>query len=234
MLQVSQVTKRFGLNTVLDNVSFTISPGERVGLIGPNGCGKTTLLRILVGEEHADTGSVHIDPPKLRIGYLPQGLVPSDEDTLGDYLGHTRGDMDVLYKELETLAVELSLTPDRPGLQQAYDSALASLTRLAEDQGNVPVVLASLGLGGYALSTPVKILSGGQKTRLALAGVLIAEPQLLILDEPTNHLDLDMLEWLEGWMNDYPGAALPGSNRHEYIGTRSTNAFNARFCGELL
>jgi ATP-binding cassette subfamily F protein 3 len=225
MLQVSQVSKRFGLNTILENVSFTISPGERVGLIGPNGCGKTTLLRILVGEEHAETGSVHIDPPNLRIGYLPQGLKPSDEDTLGDYLGHTRGDLDVLSKELETLAVELSLTPDKPGLQQAYDYTLASLTRLAEDQGNVPVVLASLGLGGYALSTPVKILSGGQKTRLALAGVLLAEPQLLILDEPTNHLDLDMLEWLEGWMNDYPGAALIVSHDRTFLDRTVTSVF---------
>jgi ATP-binding cassette subfamily F protein 3 len=217
MLRVSQISKRFGLNTILENVSFTISHGERVGLIGPNGCGKTTLLRILVGEENADLGGVHIDPPNLRIGYLPQGLEPSDEETLGDYLGRGRGDLDMLSKELETLAVELSLDPDQPSLQQAYDSTLASLTRLTEDERSVPVVLASLGLGDYALSTPVKILSGGQKTRLALAGVLLAEPQLLILDEPTNHLDVEMLEWLESWMNDYPGAALIVSHDRTFL-----------------
>jgi ATP-binding cassette subfamily F protein 3 len=217
MLRVSQVSKKFGLNTVLDNVTFTISPGERLGLIGPNGCGKTTLLRILVGEEQADRGGVHIDPPTLRIGYLPQGLEPGGEDTLGGYLGRMRGNMDLLSKELEALAIDLARTPNQHSLQEAYDAALANLTRLAEDKGNLPVVLASLGLDEYPLSTPVKILSGGQKTRLALAGVLIAEPQLLILDEPTNHLDVGMLEWLENWMNDYPGAALVVSHDRTFL-----------------
>jgi ATP-binding cassette, subfamily F, member 3 len=217
MLRVSQVSKKFGLNTVLENVTFTISPGERSGLIGPNGCGKTTLLRILVGEEHADTGSVHIDPPGLRIGYLPQGLAPADEDTVGSYLGRMHGDMEALSKELEALAVALARTPHQLGLQEAYDSALDSLTRMAEDQGNLPVALASLGLSEYPMKTPVKILSGGQKTRLALAGVLTAEPQLLILDEPTNHLDVGMLEWLENWLNDYPGAALIVSHDRTFL-----------------
>jgi ATP-binding cassette subfamily F protein 3 len=217
MLRVSQISKRFGITTILENVSFTISPGERVGLIGPNGCGKTTLLRILMGEEHADKGSMHIDPPNLRIGYLPQGLEPSDEETLGEYLGHGHGDMDTLSKELENLAVKLARTPGQPSLQQAYDSTLANLTRMAEDHGNVPAVLAALGLADYALSTPVKILSGGQKTRLALAGVLLTQPQLLILDEPTNHLDVDMLEWLESWINDYPGAALIVSHDRTFL-----------------
>jgi ATP-binding cassette subfamily F protein 3 len=217
MLRVSQVSKKFGLNTLLENVTFTISPGERFGLIGPNGCGKTTLLRILVGEEHAETGSIHIDPPNLRIGYLPQGLEPGGEDTLGGYLGRSRGIMDLLSREIEALAIDLARTPDQPSLQQAYDAALVNLTRLAEDQSNLPVVLASLGLGEYPLNTPVQILSGGQKTRLALAGVLIAEPQMLILDEPTNHLDVGMLEWLETWMNDYPGAALLVSHDRTFL-----------------
>jgi ATP-binding cassette, subfamily F, member 3 len=217
MLRVSQISKKFGINTVLENVNFTVSSGERLGLIGPNGCGKTTLLRILVGEEQADLGSVLVDPPNLRIGYLPQGLEPSNEDTLGGYLGRMRGDMEVLSRELEVLAVDLARTPNQPGLQQAYDTALDSLSRLAEDQGKLPVALASLGLGEYPLSTPVTILSGGQKTRLALAGVLIAEPQLLILDEPTNHLDVGMLEWLEGWMTYYPGAALIVSHDRTFL-----------------
>jgi ATP-binding cassette subfamily F protein 3 len=217
MLRISQVSKKFGLNTVLENVTFTISPGERLGLIGPNGCGKTTLLRILVGEERADRGGVHIDPPNLRIGYLPQGLEPGDEDTLGGYLGRMRGNMELLSRELESLAIDLARTPNRPGLQEAYDATLANLTRFAEDQGNLPVVLASLGLSEYPLSTPVKILSGGQKTRLALAGVLISEPQLLILDEPTNHLDVDMLQWLEDWLLNYPGSALIVSHDRTFL-----------------
>jgi ATP-binding cassette subfamily F protein 3 len=217
MLRVSQISKKYGSNTILEKVSFTISPGERLGLIGPNGCGKTTLLRILVGEESADLGSVQFDPPGLRIGYLPQGLKPADDDTLGDYLGRTRDDMDVLSKELESLATALARTPNQPGLQHAYDSILSSLTRLAEDQGHAPAVLASLGLGEFPPDTPVKILSGGQKTRLALAGALLTEPQLLFLDEPTNHLDLGMLEWLESWMNEYPGAALIVSHDRTFL-----------------
>jgi ATP-binding cassette subfamily F protein 3 len=217
MLRVSQLSKKYGSNTILEKVSFTLSPGERLGLIGPNGCGKTTLLRILMGEESADWGSVQFDPPGLRIGYLPQGLKPADEDTLGDYLGRMRDSVELLSKELESLAAALAHTPNQPRLQHAYDSTLSSLTRQAEDQGHLPIILASLGLDEYPMDTPVKILSGGQKTRLALAGALITEPQLLILDEPTNHLDLDMLEWLESWMNEYPGAALIVSHDRTFL-----------------
>jgi ATP-binding cassette subfamily F protein 3 len=245
MLRVFQISKLYGGNTILENVSFTISPGERLGLIGPNGCGKTTLLRILVGVEPADRGSVQYDPPGLRIGYLPQGLAPSQEDTLGDYLRRWQGDMDGLSRELESLAKALARAPNQLGLQQAYDATLSKLARLAEDQGKSPAVLASLGLDGYPLDTPVKILSGGQKTRLALAGVLIAEPQLLILDEPTNHLDLDMLEWLENWMNGYPGAALIVSHDRTFLDrtvtgvleldpqTHSTRSFSGNYSDYL-
>jgi ATP-binding cassette subfamily F protein 3 len=245
MLRVFQISKLYGGNTILENVSFTISPGERLGLIGPNGCGKTTLLRILVGVEPADRGGVQYDPPGSRIGYLPQGLAPSQEDTLGDYLRRWQGDMDGLSRELESLAKALARAPNQLGLQQAYDATLSKLARLAEDQGKSPAVLASLGLDGYPLDTPVKILSGGQKTRLALAGVLIAEPQLLILDEPTNHLDLDMLEWLENWMNGYPGAALIVSHDRTFLDrtvtgvleldpqTHSTRSFSGNYSDYL-
>ncbi|MEJ2598728.1 MAG: ATP-binding cassette domain-containing protein [Anaerolineales bacterium] len=138
MLRVFQISKLYGGNTILENVSFTISPGERLGLIGPNGCGKTTLLRILVGVEPADRGSVQYDPPGLRIGYLPQGLAPSQEDTLGDYLRRWQGDMDGLSRELESLAKALARAPNQLGLQQAYDATLSKLARLAEDQGKSP------------------------------------------------------------------------------------------------
>jgi ATPase subunit of ABC transporter with duplicated ATPase domains len=98
----------------------------------------------------------------------------------------------------------------RPELQEEYDAVLAQIEQAGESQGRGPAVLASLGLADLPDDLPVRVLSGGQKTRLSLAGVLRSSPQLLLLDEPTNHLDLDMLDWLESWLQDFRGGVLVG------------------------
>ncbi len=214
MLTVHQLYKSYGIQPILQNISFSLSNGERVGLIGPNGCGKTTLLRILMGLETADAGSVIPTHPNLRIGYLAQGMELDPESTLQTALGPAPVKPEELEAEIVSLAVALSSNPNDLALQARYDTAI---TQLSATHHPLSTVLAPLGLADLPLDTPVAHLSGGQKTRLMLARVLLEEPHLLLLDEPTNHLDIQMLEWLEDWLASFPGAALIVSHDRAFL-----------------
>ena len=204
MLTVHHLSKSYGIEIILNDITFSLNRGERIGLVGPNGCGKSTLIRIIAGLEKPDQGSIQFNPPDLRTGYLAQGLTLPAEAQIGSYLAGIRGDLASLTSELEQLANALSQNPMQPALQQRYDQLLFQIEILSSEKGHPPAVLAALGLDDFAPETPVDNLSGGQKTRLALAGVLLSNPQLLLLDEPTNHLDIQMLEWLEDWLTLSP------------------------------
>ena len=212
MLAVNSVSKFFADQLILKDISFVVNAGERVGLIGPNGSGKTTLLRIIADEELPERGSVFIDP-RTRVGYLRQGLDYPIGCTLADALHDPRVDT---AQDIERLAMASSFDPARLAEYQA------ALDRL-EAQGGYPdqslrdTVLKNLGLDRVPLSLPVAVLSGGQKTRLGLAKVLLSAPNLLLLDEPTNHLDLPMLEWLEKWLSNFKGAVLLVSHDRVFL-----------------
>ena len=217
MLSVNNLAKSFADQLIFQNISFVISPGERVGLLGPNGCGKTTLLRIIAAEEQPDRGSVFIDP-HTRVGYLRQGLVNPIGCTLADALHDPRVDAAA---EVERLAMASSFDPPR---LPEYQAALDRLEALGgyPDQSLRNNVLQNLGLDHVPLTQEVITLSGGQKTRLGLAKVLLGAPNLLLLDEPTNHLDLPMLNWLEEWLGRFKGAALLVSHDRVFL-DRSIN-----------
>ena len=215
MLTVNRITKSFNLSPVLKYITFSIAPGERVGLIGPNGSGKTTLLRILVGQELPDSGQIMLTPSNLRLGYLSQGLEADPSLTIDEILHHAKGDPRRLEIELCKLAVELAADPERNDLQTRYDGLLNRLE--GGDNVRLRPILFHLGLADIDPGTPVGQLSGGQKTRLALALVLLDDPDILLLDEPTNHLDIAMLEWLEDWLSAYPGAALIVSHDRTFL-----------------
>ncbi len=214
MLTLHHISKTYGIQTILEDISFSISDGQRLGLIGPNGCGKSTLLRILAGLESPDSGTFTPTRPDLRIGYLAQGLAPSEDQTLQSMLQPEIPKPDQLDAEIASLASALASHPNDPDLQASYDSAL---TRLSASTLPLSDVLGPLGLSHLPLDLPVSHLSGGQKTRLLLARVLLEKPHLLLLDEPTNHLDLEMLEWLEGWLSGFDGAALIVSHDRTFL-----------------
>jgi len=220
MLTVNRISKTYGDHVVLREVSFTINSGERVGLVGPNGCGKTTLLKIILGQERADAGSWQL-APGIRVGYLAQSLTapPGPAATVQTYLEMNLGDPAQAEAEVERFAVALAATPERVEVQQQYEAALDRLQTLSQsvDPGRIEATLEHLGLGGLPRSTPLAALSGGQKTRLALALVVLSQPQLLLLDEPTNHLDLEMLGWLEDWLHHFRGAALVVSHDRMFL-----------------
>ncbi|MCD4684742.1 MAG: ATP-binding cassette domain-containing protein [Anaerolineae bacterium] len=222
MLAVSNLAKRFpGADAPLfHHVSFTVNPGERVGLIGPNGCGKTTLLRVILGHTPADNGGVLFAPPVLRVGYLPQGLAVPDDTPIRDVLFPRAAELCAVEDEVERLAVAMSAANGNlDDVMAQYDTALQRLELLSRriDSGGHGRVLSGLSLDGIALDRPVGTLSGGQKTRLGLAALLLDEPQLLVLDEPTNHLDVTALEWLEGWLRAFNGGALIVSHDRTFL-----------------
>ena len=217
MLKVNNISKSFGLEPLFHSVTFTVLPGERVGLVGPNGSGKTTLLRILTGEERADGGVAQRTPADLRASYLAQGLAFTPDDTLGSFMQRMEGDVPALSARIEQLAAEMMTQDAPPQAQQDYDRTLEALQQAGENAGRAPGMLAALGLDHLPADLPIAALSGGQKTRLALAGVLLSAPQLLLLDEPTNHLDLEMLAWMEDWLLDFQGAALVVSHDRAFL-----------------
>src|SRR5512138_1274644 len=219
MLTIHHLYKAYGIQPILQDISFSISNSERLGLIGPNGCGKTTLMRILAGFEQPDSGTVVSTRPNLRVGYLAQGMESDDEQTLQTALSLDPVTQANTEAEIASLASALSANPDDARLQTKYDLALKQLSAVSDQ----PSVLGPLGLADIPLDTPVKHLSGGQKTRLMLARVLLEEPQLLLLDEPTNHLDIEMLEWLEDWLNRFQGAALIVSHDRAFLDNTVTS-----------
>ena len=220
MLTAHHISKTYGIQPILQDISFSISTGERIGLVGPNGCGKTTLMRILVGLEKPDEGTVTHTRPGLRIGYLAQGMDFDPEQTLRAALELATVSGGDLEAEVAALAASLAKDPEDPQLQQRYDEVV---TQLATSNVQPESILGPLGLGNFDLDTPVAHLSGGQKTRLMLARILLEEPHLLLLDEPTNHLDITMLEWLEGWLNRFNGAVLIVSHDRAFLDNTVTS-----------
>jgi ATP-binding cassette subfamily F protein 3 len=221
MLQVRNVTKWFGDTKVLDCGSFVLNRGDRAGLIGPNGCGKTTLLRILTGELAPDEGSVQIAPPTLRVFYLPQAPEFPAGLTVGDVLCSADAERTAVETRLAHLAETVSSAQgnDLVAALSDYDDALAELQALggAERYIGFEQVLAGLGMADVDQTRSVSTLSGGQKTRLGLARLLLTQPDLLLLDEPTNHLDISALAWLEEYLADYPGAVLVVSHDRTFL-----------------
>lgn len=228
MLVATQITRRFGPDIVLDRVNLTINRGERVGLIGPNGAGKSTLIRILTGLDQPDSGTIARTPSTLRIGYLPQALLDLEDGTVGDVLGDARGTLGTAERRMSELQEALAAPGLSPAMMQELLDEYAEVQTVWEAAGGydrayrAELIGAGLGVDAFGEKTPVARLSGGEKTRLGLARLLLDEPDLLILDEPTNHLDIEALQWLEAFLKDFPGAMLLASHDRAFLDAVAT------------
>ena len=219
MLQVVNISKSYGSEVILEDVSFVVNPGERAGLFGPNGSGKSTLLRIVVGEEQADTGRVILGSG-ASMAWLPQGFEVDTAQTLGEAVRrglaeHTRAHEALLTIE-ESMARAVGSELD--SLIEEYGRASDEFVALGgyDVEHRTAAVLQGLGLGDFPNDTPLSIL-GGQRTRAGLASIIACSPDVLLLDEPTNHLDIEALEWLEEYLSGYAGAAVIVSHDRAFL-----------------
>ncbi|HEX5505255.1 MAG TPA: ABC-F family ATP-binding cassette domain-containing protein [Thermomicrobiales bacterium] len=222
MLKVSDLSKRFPDGPVLEHASFVVNAGEKVGLVGPNGSGKSTLLRIIAGELRPDGGAVAVGPAD-RVGYLEQYPERDLGRTVGEALTALDPDLDaaraVMAAEAERLAAPAATPEEQERALAAYGAAAERFEQLGgyEIEHRAAIVRDGLGLGAIDPARPVASLSGGQKTRLALARLLLTEPTILLLDEPTNYLDLPALLWLEGYVAASPCAAVIVSHDRRFL-----------------
>lgn len=219
MLQAQNLSKTYGVSTVFRAVNLIINTGEHVGLIGPNGSGKSTLLRCLTGQESPDSGSIVLSPRNSRIGYLAQSFSAHENSTVSSVLVESQGNLAGVERELQAAADALTDAGDMDAAMERYNRALEHFEASGgyEREHRAVAILEGLGLGSLDPNTPVANLSGGQKTRLGLATLLVQEPDLLLLDEPTNHLDVATLEWLEGFVAGYTGSVLVVSHDREFL-----------------
>ncbi|WP_159885993.1 ABC transporter ATP-binding protein [Paenibacillus puerhi] len=224
LLQVSGIAKSYGVTSVLSHISLQIEARERIGLVGVNGAGKSTLLQIIAGELSYDQGNI-FKAKETKIGYLKQNSgLSSDRSIWNELLGVFAG---VLETELELRRLEARMAdPEVLADDKKTEDTMRRYAELSdafrasggyEVEAKVRGVLNGMGFGHMDPATPVQALSGGQKTRLALAKMLLEAPDLLLLDEPTNHLDIPTLTWLEQYLRSYPGAILVVSHDRYFL-----------------
>ena len=213
ILSLQGIKKSFGSNVVLKDVSLTLQNGERMGLVGVNGSGKSTLMKIIAGIEQADDGTISLQKG-LRIGYLSQQGDLDGEETILETVNHVFDPILKIEEEMRETERQMSEAADDPDLLKRLGSHYDQLTRQFE-RGNgygwksaVQGVLVGLDFPVSVQNMKTALLSGGERTRLCLARMLLTEPDLLLLDEPTNHLDLKSIAWLENYLADYRGAVL--------------------------
>ena len=218
LITANNLSKSFGPVDLFSGVTFSIPKGSRLALVGPNGCGKTTLLRILVGLDEPSGGKVS-RAKSVHIGYLPQEAEFEMEGTVWDACFAVFTDLIARQGELEKLETEMSSPASREQALIRY----GPLQHEFERRGGytfptrIKQVLTGLGFATEDFHMPLDHLSGGQRTRAFLARLLLSEPDLLLLDEPTNHLDISAVEWLEGYLSQWEGAVVMVSHDRYFL-----------------
>ncbi|MEZ5142483.1 MAG: ATP-binding cassette domain-containing protein [Acidimicrobiales bacterium] len=221
MLRARGVSRAFGGHVVLDGVSVALDGGDRVGVVGPNGVGKTTLLRLLAGLDQPDAGTVERAPATLQVGYLPQEPGSGRDETILGYLARRTG-VAAASAELDRWTERLA---DDPEAVEGYTEALERFLAVGGDdlEARAAEVADRVGLGRSASTTaerfdqPVATLSGGEAARLALAAILLTRADVLLLDEPTNNLDFAGIDQLEAFVDAFGGAVLVVSHDRAFL-----------------
>jgi ATP-binding cassette subfamily F protein 3 len=221
MVNISNIRVAYGDRVIFNNGDFLLRPGDKVGLVGPNGAGKTTLFRVICGLEKPDEGTVSTDPGTV-IGYFSQEVGEMSGRSALDEVIAGAGRLYELGREMAALEHRMS-DADGPGLTESQMNRYGEL-QMEFQRGNgyelesrAQAILGGLGISPDRFSLPVESFSGGWKMRIALARILLLDPDVLLMDEPTNHLDLESIVWLEQWLSSFKGDLLMTSHDREFM-----------------
>ena len=227
ILSAKDLTKTYGVDVILDKVSFHVNEGDRIGIVGANGAGKTTLLNILSGRLPADGGQFYVSQ-NTTIGYLRQKDNFNKENTVLEEIQKIFAHLEAMEEEMHRISEEI----DRLGAEAG--SLIQRLTDMQEEfkekggytyKSEINGILGSMAFGEEYYNKKISTLSGGEKTRLALACLLLEKPDLLFLDEPTNHLDIGTLKWLEQYLKGYKGTIIMVSHDRYFLDQMATRIF---------
>ena len=223
MIYFRNVSLSFLDRKLFDNINWTIHPRSRIGLVGENGTGKTTLFRAILDQVHLDSGVIEIPGRKQKVfGYLPQDLVELEPIPLIDFLKKKSG-IAAIEKSINDLEHQLSgvkqNTAKYSELSQAYSDALNHFSAMDgyAFESRAKQVLKGFGFKENDFHQSCDLFSGGWKMRILLTSILLAKPDIMLLDEPTNHLDTESMEWLESYLKDYPGTIIVISHDHFFL-----------------
>ena len=232
ILSCSNLTKTYIVDTILDGISFNVEYGDKIGVIGLNGSGKTTLFNILSGEISKDSGEIYIQK-EIKIGYLKQHTKIESTKTIYSECLEIFNNLIEMENTLRILEDKISIQGSK-GESEELNSLMEEYGKISDEftslngygyKSEIKGVLKGLGFFDDDLEKYVDILSGGQKSRLYLAKLLLSKPQLLLLDEPTNHLDIDAISWLEKFLKDYKGSALIISHDRYFLDNVANRIF---------
>lgn len=217
LYSLSKASKYYGADTIFEDVNFEIRGTEKIALVGRNGCGKTTFLRCMCGEENFDKGNISVQGGTV-IGYLAQKVLEHDEWTVEEELMTIYEPLFALQKKMneleEMMAVDYSekVMSQYAELQEKFESMNGY-----NWESEMKTVFTKFGFSMEDLHKTIGTFSGGQKTRIAFVRLLLSKPDILLLDEPTNHLDIDAIEWLEGYVKNYPKAVVIVSHDRMFL-----------------
>ncbi|MFA5005949.1 MAG: ABC-F family ATP-binding cassette domain-containing protein [Candidatus Izemoplasmatales bacterium] len=225
LLKIQNLKKSFAGDLLFENVDIDVSEGEKVALIGQNGVGKSTIVKIILGETEADFGEVAISR-QAHIGYLSQDVLEDENRTM-------HAELLSVYAPLLRLEAEIALAAER--LERDHDEvSIGRYARLEEEyvrlggydfRVTIDTMLSRFGFAKDEYDRVIRTFSGGEKTRIAFAKLLLQKPELLILDEPTNHMDIEIIEWLEDYLRKYPGAVLVVTHDKYFINRVATKIY---------
>ncbi|MBL7014660.1 MAG: ABC-F family ATP-binding cassette domain-containing protein [Candidatus Marinimicrobia bacterium] len=223
MIRLESLSKSFPDGDLFNNVNISIKRGMRAGLVGPNGSGKTTLLRIMLGKESPDSGNIQLEKG-ISIGYLAQDIVAGSNKSILEEVLSAYPEVRDLEGKIISLSHDISMDPDNMSLVHQLGEAQTRFEALGgwnlEDRAKK--ILGGLGFASEKMIEPMDVFSGGWRMRVALATILLQEPDILFLDEPTNHLDLEAILWLESFLSDWQGGLIMISHDRAFL-DRSVN-----------
>ena len=222
LLTLQDVSKSFGLNCILSGVNLTLKEGARMGLVGVNGSGKSTLMKLIAGGMQPDTGTVSL-MKGAQVGLLTQQADIDSDLNVWDELARVFEPLQRMEERLREMEREMAEKHADPEAMARLSEDYARLTERFERKGGyewpsrIQGTLVGLGFSKERQEMPARLLSGGEKTRLCLARILLSQPDLLLLDEPTNHLDLSATQWLEDTLRKYRGTVLVISHDRYFL-----------------